>query len=421
MVDHYALISKSELNNAKMIDILHMRIGLQKNVASAEMFRSWFPFHTGTVEYVLLDDAFTALDRGEIDMIMATEKQLLILTHYRERPGYKANIIFDSSYESTFGFNKNEAILRSIVDKALGQIDTDVIAGQWVRRTYDYRAKVVETQRHWFAGVGALFLIILILLAYFYYRTNQHKASLEKAVKTRTAQIGAQLDLMGDVNLAAVMLLESDASDYMKALNTGFDAICKRIDTDRGYLWRSHKKSDGKYYVTLFCQWLSSEQVRAVDDNFESILEEGLPDYEELILNGGIFNNTQNGVSSSALAARMKSFNIRSALVMPLTLNGNFWGLITFENCRRDYIFNETEVRILKSWGLLAMGAIQRGEIAEAMHWAEQEARYANEAKSRFIANMSHEMRTPMNVVVGLTDLMLDESGMSAGIKENLK
>jgi CheY-like chemotaxis protein/nitrogen-specific signal transduction histidine kinase len=52
---------------------------------------------------------------------------------------------------------------------------------------------------------------------------------------------------------------------------------------------------------------------------------------------------------------------------------------------------------------------------------AEKEAISASEAKSRFIANMSHEMRTPMNVITGLTDLMLEDADVSDKVKETLK
>ena len=48
-------------------------------------------------------------------------------------------------------------------------------------------------------------------------------------------------------------------------------------------------------------------------------------------------------------------------------------------------------------------------------------AEEANHAKSVFLSNMSHEMRTPMNVVVGLTNLMLEDSETPVKIKENLK
>jgi CheY-like chemotaxis protein len=48
-------------------------------------------------------------------------------------------------------------------------------------------------------------------------------------------------------------------------------------------------------------------------------------------------------------------------------------------------------------------------------------AEESNRAKSRFLATMSHEMRTPLNVVVGLTDIILAEDKPDLSLKENME
>jgi len=48
------------------------------------------------------------------------------------------------------------------------------------------------------------------------------------------------------------------------------------------------------------------------------------------------------------------------------------------------------------------------------------EVKAANEAKSNFLANVSHEMRTPMNAIIGLSELMLGEEEIKGETREKL-
>jgi len=188
--DNYALISKSETPSIAINEILYTRVGIPRNTAYQEMFEVWFPDHKYSVLYEGSDIAFDALAHGEVDMIIASMYKLLALTNYREEPGYKANVVFDRSVDSTLGFNINETELCSLVDKALMMIDTQGIANQWTRRTYDYRIRLTRALMPWVVSAPVVFLALLFLL-FISYRNRSESKRLDSLVQLRTAEADA--------------------------------------------------------------------------------------------------------------------------------------------------------------------------------------------------------------------------------------
>jgi len=186
--DDLALISNADFHNIHINEILYVSVGLIEDTAHKDMFISWFPHHRNTTIYATTSDAFDALESGEIDMVMTREYHLLIMTNYRELVGYKVNFLFDAYFDVTFGFNKNEEILASIVTKAMRLIDVEGISGQWLRRTYDYRLRLAQERLPLVIGfgvlsVGFIFVIVLVL------RRRREGLRFERLVEIRTEEL----------------------------------------------------------------------------------------------------------------------------------------------------------------------------------------------------------------------------------------
>ena len=182
--DSYTIISKIESRRININDLIYLKIGLVRGLAMEELFYDWFPFHTNIVLYDSFDDLQKALERGDIDAAMINRNRLLALSNYYENPSFKADIIFDPPYFSGFGFNLNEDILHSIIDKALAFIDTGNITTYWNNKTFDYRARIAEARRPWItAAIITLSLIIVLLTVIYLLDRKKRKTIADQTIR----------------------------------------------------------------------------------------------------------------------------------------------------------------------------------------------------------------------------------------------
>ena len=192
--DFYALLSSADYENININEVFYSRVGLIIDSGYADMFNEWFSGHTNTVEYNTTIDALNGLITGELDLVMASKNQILAVTNYLERPGYKVNYVFNYPSDSYLGFNINEPVLCSIVSKSQKMINTLEIFNRWERKIFDYRRKMAQAQLPWLIGAAVLLFCVLALVFAMLQRNKREGRRLERLVRERTRALEAATD-----------------------------------------------------------------------------------------------------------------------------------------------------------------------------------------------------------------------------------
>lgn len=177
---HYALLSKADYPDLAPHQVAGVRVGAMGESIYYEMYSKWFPGNGNLITFDNQNDALDALENGEIDLLMASEILLLTQTNYREKPGYKVNISFNTPIDSIIGFNKDETLLCSIIDKSLLFINIDAINRSWTNRIFDYATKLANMRVNYLLAFTIVLFLILIMLMLLFIKAKQLSVDLER-------------------------------------------------------------------------------------------------------------------------------------------------------------------------------------------------------------------------------------------------
>ena len=105
--------------------------------------------------------------------------------------------------------------------------------------------------------------------------------------------------------------------------------------------------------------------------------------------------------------AAMIQAGARAVAVVPVWANGELRGVLGLA-WPEPQAFDEDERAFILTLGVMCAQAIMRAHLRDAEVRARQTAEEANRSKARFVAAISHELRTPMNAIIGYTELLRD-------------
>ncbi|MDR0315646.1 MAG: response regulator, partial [Treponema sp.] len=275
---------------------------------------------------------------------------------------YKANYLFNYPYEATFGFNKDQTDLCSIVDKAIALIDTYVITEQWMTRTYDYKTKLMEARLPWLIGAIALSLTVLGLILILFYRSHVEEKRLEILV--------AEASEANKAKNITIKLMESILNS-INSLIVVIDPVTSEI---------------------LFINEYMKRQFDITDDCVGQLC----------------YKVIQEGKSE------------RCDFCPRIQLDKEPDKIIVWEehNPVTNLIYHKTDRYI--DWPNGKKVHIQHSVDMTELIAAKEQAIQANQTKSSFLAKVSHEIRTPMNAILGITEIQLQNEKLPPDTQEAL-
>jgi len=236
-------------------------------------------------------------------------------------------------------------------------------------------------------------------------RLNDNSTKLKTSMEDRERQTR----ILNAVNeMAAALFSAEDETAFEALMPKGLKLMADCMDLDRIFIWRNDDK-DGT--LRLLYDWMSETLhcESPVRSGVNLVYKKDAPSWYEKFIKDDYVFGVVSGMSG-AEAELMTSNGVKTILAIPVHLHGQFWGFVSFDNCRAEREMSREDINILRSGSLIMASAVNRNLQITALKEVHEYAIAANRSKSVFLANMSHEIRTPMNSIVGFSELALDDN-----------
>ena len=220
------------------------------------------------------------------------------------------------------------------------------------------------------------------------------------------------------LNEMAVIFLSHSGETFEEKMTAGIFLTAGLADIDRMSIWRNSMQPGGLHTSQIYRWEKKLGGTTETNDEMQNVTYNNLvPSWASVFMQGLVINGPANSMPPLE-EATLRRFGIVSVFAVPIFIGDSFWGFVLFEDHRNERFFDDNSAEMMRSAAFLCANTVIRSEmereindINEKLKNAFEEATSASRAKSDFLSHMSHEMRTPMNAIIGMTAIGKNASG----------
>ncbi len=201
-------------------------------------------------------------------------------------------------------------------------------------------------------------------------------------------------------------LLTAGQEEHQNVVLNSLHALCYTMNAYSAYIWRNEYDEEGLPLATSRLFGWPEDTHTAL----HQVPANWIPAWHEALLRGdhvSLLRSQGKGYPG----ALFSNPDVGSILIVPVLIKGDFWGMLVF-TFEEERTFDTDEVSVVVASGRLIISSILENELTERLIVAREEALAGTRAKTDFLSRMSHEMRTPMNAIIGMAKIADSTSDM---------
>jgi signal transduction histidine kinase/PAS domain-containing protein len=356
-----------------------VRAEMERKIVSAHEFNTTL-IEAAPIGFTMIDEELNVIDCNEA-----------ILKRFATTREYYKNHFLEFSPEYQEDGQRSDEKAKMIIKK--------VLKGEGVICEWMYRSSKGELVPTEFTVVRTKFGDKYVTLGFQYDLRNTKR--LAATLKEQSEQLRIRLEqqeLISDISRGFISSGDSEA--YVK------EAIAKLgnyHNVSQVLIFRIDYQHNSAYPAYHWS--IDDTPLHRVKFDMFSFIKTGFPESLPDRASVPVISCSDIGASTVESFHSLLTADVHAFICAPLYAEGRLWGVMSVEQCVRPRQWTENEKGFVAMTASTIAGVIMREIYNTMLKDALHKATAASRAKGEFLSNMSHEMRTPLNAIIGMTTI----------------